>query len=44
MPQHIREFVEVTLLRWHQSTPEDFGLLAASVVVGAWFISRYCTE
>lgn len=44
MTQQIHEIVEATLLRWHQSTPEDFGLLAASVVVGAWFISRYCVE
>lgn len=26
---------------WHRATPNDFGLLAITIVVTAWFVTKY---
>ncbi len=30
--------------RWHHATPTDFGMLAITVIIAGWYITRYWAD
>lgn len=41
MDNYLNSVIRIVSNRWSHATPEDFGALALTIVISAWFFTRF---